>query len=272
MDNENARLAEDLRRQLNRRTVRVLGFSLLGLGLPLGAGYLVGVLLVRISALHAVSLAGAFLLLMALASFGLVLLQRTRCQRSLALIAVADELGLSFQEVAAPHRLEGLRRLEMFSDASGIGASNVLHGEVEGLTVTVMDCIVSAGDETQQFSFENTVFVLRNVPRRVPDFYLTPNDFLSRRLSRGSQRIEVPRQPEFNKRFLLRGPDEEAIFEAFNAELIALCLAGGDQSIEVYRPLFVVRQRGQRLPPPRYRDFIRHCVRLARAVGIIAEA
>jgi len=187
------------------------------------------------------------------------------------LIAVADELGLSFQEHAAPPLREGLRQLEMFNSASGIRASNVLSGEVEGMTIAVMDCIVSAGDETQQASFENTVFVLRNLLPRVPDFYLTPHDFLSRRLSRDSQRIEVPRQPEFNKRFLLRGSAKKEILDVFKDDVIALCLAGGNQNVEVHRPLFVVMQRGKRLPPPRYRDFIHHGVRLARALVASVE-
>lgn len=180
------------------------------------------------------------------------------------MIAVADELGLAFRETAAAGFAEELRCLEMFSAASGIAASNVLTGHREGLTVTALDCLVAAGQAT----FENTVFVLRNVSPRIPDFYLTPRDFLSRR----SPSIDIPKQPEFNKRFLLRGENTAAIRRAVNQEVIDLCLAMGELNVEVSQPLVVVMRRGKRLPPEQYQTVLSNCIRLAKALGVLSRS
>jgi hypothetical protein len=261
---ENAKLADDLRQQMKRKAYLVFGLSFAGLGMPLAAAYLALVFFIRLSLLYAAGLGVAFVLLAIMASFGLAQLQQGRIQRSLALIAVADELGLGFQEVVAPDFVDELRHLEMFSTANGIAASNVLSGQFEGLPVTAMNCIVSAGQAT----FENTVFVLQDVLSRVPDFSLTPRDFLSR----GTVSVEIPNEPEFNKRFLLRGQNPALLRKVFTRSVIDLCLANRDQSVEVRQPLFVIRQRGKLLPPAQYQPFLLNCVRLAKALGVSARS
>ena len=211
-NHDNADVVADLRGRLARPLL--WGIPLLGLGLIGGAACFTAAFLIPGQVVRVFgSVAGALLVFAGLAAFGLALFQRTRWRRSLALIAVADELGLSFQEVAEPRLYEGFKRLEMFRTAGGINASMFSFGKVEGLTIAVMDCLISAGQEGNQATFENTVFVLRNVSRRVPSFFLTPRDFLSRMLSGNAELIEVelPKQPKFNKRFLLQGEDEDAI-------------------------------------------------------------
>lgn len=261
--------------ELQRRLVRPLfwGLPVLGLGLLGGAACFAAAFLIPgQSARIFGSVAGALLVFIGLAGFGLALFQRTRWKRSLALIAVADELGLTFQEVAEPRLYEGFKRLEMFSASSGTKAVNVLRGEVEGLTITVMDCLMSAGGEGNAATFENTLFVLNNIPQRIPRFFLTPRDFLSRILLGNPRLIEVklPKQPKFNKRFLIQGADDEAIIETFSAPIIDLCLASSHQAVEVHPPLLVLQQRGKRLSPARYRDFIRQGVQLAKTLGVSA--
>jgi hypothetical protein len=258
VDEENALLADDLRQRMNRKGRMILGLSFLGLGVPVGAGCVVLVLLLHLSAVYGVALSAALFLLVALVSVGLMLMQKGRMKRSLALLRIADDLGLAFKEVGATGLLERLRDLEMFSTASGIAASNVLSGQVDGIAVTAMDCVVATGQAT----FESTVFTVRNV--RAPDFYLTPRDFLSR----GSSGIDIPKQPEFNKQFLVRGEDSLAIRRAFNAEVIEACLAEKNQNVEVRQPLFVVMRRGGRLPIAQYHPFLLNCVLLAKALGI----
>lgn len=271
MNNKNADVAADLRQRI-ARPLR-WGLLLLVVGLVSGSACLAAVFLIPgKSALIFCSVAGSLLVFIGFAGLGLALLQRTRWQRSLALVKVADQLDLSFQERGASHLCEGLQHLNMFSDSYAIGAANVLSGEIDGSTITIVDCIVSAGQGQNQAAFENTIFVLQNIPRQVPNFFLTPHDFFSRRLSLNSKQIEIPKQSEFSKRFLLQGKDEEAIVETFNPKVIALCLASGNQSVEVRKPFFVVRQRGKLLPPTRYRDFLLHSLELARALGAAAEA
>lgn len=267
----------DITADLQRRVAGPLrwGVPFLLLSLPVGAALASMAFVIPGQSVRLLgSLAGVFVVLIGIASFGLALFQRSRWRRSLALVAVADELGLSFQEKAKPRFYEGLEDLEMFRSASGINAVNVLHGEIEGLRIAVMDCIVAAGEQGNAASFENTVFVLRNVPRQVPSFFLTPRDFLSRMLLGNTELVEVelPNQPKLTKRFLLLGEDEDAILKIFSAPLIALCMAGDNQNVEVRPPFLVVQQRGKRLPSARYRDFIRHCVRLAQTLDVSGEA
>jgi hypothetical protein len=267
----NADIAADLRRRL----VGPLfwGLPTLGLGLLGGAAcFAARHLIPEPSTGIFGSVAGALLVFSGLAGFGLALFQRARWKRALALIAVAEELGLSFQEIADPRLYEGFKRLEMFSASSHIKAANVLCGEVEGLTILVMDCLMSAGEGGNVATFENTLFVLCDVPQRIPRFFLAPRDFLSQILLGKPRLIEVklPQQSTFNKRFLLQGADDEAIVETFSAPLIDLCLASSHQAIEALPPLLVLQQRGKRLSPARYRDFIRQGVRLAKTLGISA--
>src|SRR5579872_2155360 len=105
---------------MNRKAWLILALSVLGLGVPVGAAWLTLVLLLHLPAMYAWALASAFFLLVALTSFGLMHLLQSRAKRAIALIGVADELGLVFQEVAASGFTESLGKLEMFRMASAI--------------------------------------------------------------------------------------------------------------------------------------------------------
>lgn len=204
--------ADDMRQRMNRKAGLVLGLALLGLGLPaLAVPLTLGFL--QVLPLPAAAVLGAALtLLVILVSLGLALMQRARNKRASDLVEIADELCLMYQETAPASLTEKLHGLEMFSTTGGIAGYNLLSGEFEGLNVMVLDGVVATGQAT----FENTIFVFTGVPRHLPDFYLTPKDFLTR----GKQGIEIPRQDEFNKRFLLQGDDARAIRKTFTSELV----------------------------------------------------
>jgi hypothetical protein len=259
MADKTTSLADDMRQRMNRKAGLILGLALLGLGLPaLAVPLTLGFL--QVLPLPAAAVLGAALTLMViLVSLGLASMQRARSKRSIELIEIADELGLTYQETAPSSLTEKLRDLEMFSTAGGLAGYNLLSGEFKGLNVMVLDCVVATGPAT----FENTIFVFKGVPRILPDFYLTPKDFLTR----GKRGIGIPRQEEFNKRFLLQGDDARAIRKTFTSELVEVCLEGGNQNVEVRPPLLVVMRRGKRLPPKEWRRFLLGCVRLVCALG-----
>ena len=70
--------------------------------------------------------------------------------------------------------------------------------------------------------------------------------------------IDFDDYPQFSKRYLLRGPDEQAIRQSFTGDVIHFFEQLDEKwNIEAAGDRLIVYQRGKRLKPDRYPDFLK---------------
>jgi len=154
---------------------------------------------------------------------GGVLLMRfdlRRYGRPVELGELAQRLGLSFEIDPPPWHYSDLTPVLR---AQGYLVPLLLSGRLEGVPVLALDLALpnDAPGKGQ------TAVVLPFHAVGVPDFLLRPRTLLIRlHLVLGITRpLELLGQPDFNRRFVLVGPEPEALPARFSAEVVELCLS-----------------------------------------------
>jgi len=113
--------------------------------------------------------------------------------------------------------------LPVFDKGHSRRARRMLKGRLSGRDVALFDyCYVTGGGKSAH-RHTQTILLLADGARGLPDFSLSPENFLHRIAEAfGFQDIDFPDFPDFSKHYLLRGADEAAIRRVFNAETLSL--------------------------------------------------
>jgi hypothetical protein len=140
---------------------------------------------------------------------------RSKSGRSLALAEYAERTGLRFVERPRPDEYTWLENTESYGSADKhMGGVNLLAGNTGDQAVWVIDYTCGVAGT----GFRQTVFVLRGAALGVPNLVVNPRGWLDK-LGRmlGDRGIDIPGQPELAKRFVVASADPEGAIQ---------CLAG----------------------------------------------
>jgi hypothetical protein len=193
---------------------------------------------------------------------------RSKYTRALALAEQAEQLGLRFTEKPGKEEWEWLRALRTYGHADEhAGARNLLAGTMAGSGVTVMDYTFVIGFGKGRDICDQTVFALDSAAAGVPNFFLGPRGWLDK-LARlfGGGGIEIPGEPEFAKRFVLAGDDEEAIRRCLTPTVIQMCLRQPDRTVEVREGSVVVQRYKKLAAPDQYPEVLTELGNLAKVL------
>lgn len=152
--------------------------------------------------------------------------RRWKKQRTLAMHALAERLGWTFEEAPSLDVIDGYERLELFTTGRRQEIRNHLSGRRGGHAVAVFDFSYKTGTGTGTGSrvWKQTVVQLQSRGMWLPAFTLRPERLLDRAGGLfGSRDIDLAADPEFSRRYLLRGPDEPAIRARFDADVRDFC-------------------------------------------------
>lgn len=208
----------------------------LGLGIALCLGYEVG-------ALFILSLGG-----IALAFF----VRRKQAQerhRAEAMAAAAQLMGFSFTAVVNNLQLASYVTLPLFQRGHSHAARNLLTGAINDQEVLIFDYEFREGTDSG-VTYSQTVALLPNHQATLPVFRLVP-ETSDHKIAQwfGYQDIDFEDYPEFSQIYLLRGPDEAAIRQAFGRPVLELFERNRIWSIESQDGhLLVYRDRKLRDP------------------------
>ncbi len=159
------------------------------------------------------AIAGLVLPIIGFGGFLLMLGDRAKNSRALAIAEQAVSLGGTFSETAPAEEMNVMKSLRRFSDADYQVGGYCICGSYQGQQFAILDH--SAGYRTGQALklYEQTVVILFGVGR-IPDFQVRPRGFLDRVGGfLGDNTVELPSEPRFNKEFTLYGNDPERIRE-----------------------------------------------------------
>jgi hypothetical protein len=157
---------------------------------------------------------------------------------------VALSMGLSFEPRGDLDQLRALADLPLYDRGHSRRARNVVSGRLHDDRVTLMDYRYTVGSGKHQKTHAQTVVVFPGAAHHLPDMQISPENFFHV-IGQvfGYQDIDFESNPEFSKRYLVRGPDETAIRAALQPGALSLLASLSGWAIEVrsgsvgvYRP------------------------------------
>lgn len=154
-------------------------------------------------------------MLLGLATFvgiGLLITNLLERRRTRALMEHGTSLGFR-QEPVLPGELDGFASAtEVMNIGRRHQARNILRREVPPLDVVLFDYRYTVGSGKHSNTIDQTIAVFRSNRLRNPPFVIKPEGFFSRVGALiGVQDIDFEDSPEFSRKYVLQGPDEEAI-------------------------------------------------------------
>jgi hypothetical protein len=181
-------------------------------------------------------------------------------ERRRMLQQVAQMMGWAFMPVGDFAMIPNIASYPLFKSGSPYSRKieNMMYGTVDGGRAAVFDYtyVTGGGKNSQRHNLTVAYFQSNNL--RLPIFSLSPENVFHKMFSAlGYQDIDFGNRPEFSKRYLLRGPDEQNIRNVFSDRVISFyetqnqrfsTEAGGDQ-------LFIY-QDDVRVSPENIRSFI----------------
>ena len=142
-------------------------------------------------------------------------------------------------------------------------AKNVMMGQTGGRPVTLFDHQYTIRSGKNSHTHRQTVAVFERAGP-LPDFSLGPEHFFHKiATSLGYQDIDFAENPEFSKHYLLRGADETAIREVFNADVLAFLSHERGWSVQCAGGAVAVLRADKRCDPGQAPAFLADCLRIA---------
>jgi hypothetical protein len=178
---------------------------------------------------------------------------RLEKQRSAALAEVALRLGLSFQRKHSAVSGEPFARLPLFQRGHSQSFRNVAHGG----DLWVFGYSYVTGSGKNRSTHMQTVAALRVAGASLPGFELAPEGFFDRLASSlGGQDIDLDEDPEFSRRYRLRGDDEGAVRRVFGPALRQQLLLDDGGSLEGEGEWLLLYRRAKRVKPAEISAFV----------------
>ena len=173
-----------------------------------------------------------------------------------ALEALAQELSFTFQPGADTALLSKLSVFELFNRGDSRKMSNLLRGKTNDLEINIFDYQFMTGSGTSRTTWTFSVFVARRSNLKLPQFSLSPENIFHKIGGLfGFQDIDFASHPRFSSRYLLRGPDEEAIRNLFQPQVLDWFESHLGLSIEAKDDTIVFARRPL-LAASKIRDFL----------------
>lgn len=162
--------------------------------------------------------------------------------RVLALQQLATAWGWTFTASPPLSVIPNPERHFLFSQGRSKTIINMLSGEMQGVRAALFDYKYITGHGRSTQIHHQTVAYFQSAKLQLPEFSLRPEGFLYKLITAlGYKDIDFPSHPIFSGKYLLRGPDEPAIRQAFNEGVLAyfdnhlnLWVDGAGQELFVY--------------------------------------
>jgi len=184
-------------------------------------------------------------------------------KRREALAATAQLMGFTWSAKVPGEKITELRSFELFNRGHSPAGQNMLVGKIGDAELILFDYRYETGSGKNRTTHKQTVIMIPDGGAGLPDFQLTPEDFFHRVAQMfGYQDIDFEENPTFSKRYLLRGPDEEAIRRAFRTEVLEYFAENWGWSVEVQRGQLLVYRAANLCDPDKCPEFVAEAARI----------
>lgn len=164
-------------------------------------------------------------------------------KRTQAFEAVAASMNFTFSKDASLVILGAADSFHLFSQGHSKRVKNVMQGVAKGIDLKIFDYRYTVGHGKNSHTYTQTVILFTSDRLQLPAFTMRPeNVFHKIGGAFGYQDIDFDRNPDFSKSYLLRGPDEDRIRDAFTKDVLSyferqkgICVEAEGDTIAFYR-------------------------------------
>lgn len=178
-------------------------------------------------------------------------------KRTGALELVARDLGFTFIKNGSAFLEESFTLLHLFEQGHGKRIRNVMSGRFEDVDVLLFDYRYTTGGGRNQTTIELTVAAYRTPGAAIASFELRPEHFFHKiGQAFGYKDIDIDTYPQFSKRYLLRGEDEQAVRDCFKQQTLEMLEFDPGWSIEAAGQWMVLYRSNRRVKPGQIGEFL----------------
>lgn len=190
-------------------------------------------------------------------------------KRAAALQNAAAAMGFSFERKGEALRIELNSSLNLLRSGRNPTVYNVMRGAGD---VSLFDFDYTVGAGRSARTIHQTVAAYRFPGSLMPEFHLCAEDFFHKAASAfGYKPIGFDTHPEFSKRFLLRGADENAIRTFFQPALLDFFCglpAKPSWNVEAAGPWLIIYRAKKKVKPAELSLFAQQTERIAREINL----
>lgn len=182
---------------------------------------------------------------------------RWQKKRTEALGQVAGELRLIFSPEGDETLMSELGTFHLFSQGHSKKIRNLMRGKVRDLNVAIFDYQYVDGYGKNSHTWSQTVISLQLEKSTLPSFSLRPENVLHKLVSlMGYQDIDFESNPDFSKKYLLRGRDEAAVRGLFRSWVLTFFEAEPGLWVEGEGNKLIVYRQSAQVNPEAIRAFL----------------
>lgn len=203
-----------------------------------------------------------------------IILRRRRVE---TLRKISQMIGFTYHEDPG-NLLKELDEFSLFSKGSNREISNLLIGKKNGLQWKIIDYSYEIGAlGRHKYTYSQTV-AIADLGKRLPRFHISSDpfddktqDIIASKVHDiwGLKKISLKDNPEFSKKYHLKGRDEKAVKKLFTPKIISFFMEKDQPDIEVNGKTIICYMRNHKLAPYAIISFIDNTTRI---VNIFRQA
>jgi hypothetical protein len=175
--------------------------------------------------------------------FLIVLGFKIKAKRKREYNELAAELGFSYNPASVKEGFGDLGGFKLFSKGRAQRAKNVLERQSHDIRCSIFDYSYTTGAGNNSSTYTQTVICFRSPLLKLPSFILRPENMFDKIGGLvGKKDFDFDDTPEFSRKYLLAGEDEESVRAVFNQELrtyfetrLHMCVEGDGAKLIIYR-------------------------------------
>ena len=186
-------------------------------------------------------------------------------RRKEALKLACQMMGFAWEDEAPAH---SLGEFALFGQGRSAKLKHLARRELGGRAATLGEYsyVISTGKSSH--TVRQTVAVFTGGDSGLPDFELSPENMFHKLATVfGYQDIDFERFPEFSKRYLLRGRDEEAVRRSFTPDVMMLLEGQPGWTVQSKNGRLLVFRAGKTSKPADVPIFAADALRIAGALS-----
>lgn len=168
-----------------------------------------------------------------------------------AMQAVANQMGWQFSRDLPWSSIPYANYFHLFTQGIGKRVYDMIHGEAEGVGVSVFHYQFAVKATAAQTMHAETVAMFQSNSINLPALFLRPSSIKHQLGTAFSASVSFPNHADFSNQYLLSGNDETALRSLFNDSVLAFFAANPGWNMEAGgSQLFLYREN--RIMPPQY--------------------
>jgi hypothetical protein len=170
-------------------------------------------------------------------------------KRTEGLRAAATGMGLDYRPFD-PERLREIRsRFALFGKGGVQLIKNLIHGDTGEVQIAIFDYQFETGSGNNKQTHRQTVTVVVSSKLKLPKFTMRPENFFDKVGGMlGFEDIDFAHHPQFSERFVLQGPEPEAIRGVFSKPVLDFFSERPDVFVEAIPGSLMIYRKGLRKP------------------------